>query len=231
MSDLDSFAAPAEPLPEFLVLLGLRPPVSVEDVKQAYLDKAKTAHPDRGGNAQQFVKLQEAFEQATEYAQFKAGRMKWLSGWVEQYAEQQQLVDEIRSLGGEVKVESVDWLARTIGDDFATVLERIMAVRLEGPAINDSTLAHLAEMRRLLATLRSLELIRTNVSPRGLAYVHQYDNLRHIDLSGTKTSLRAVELLLRDLKQLESIGLSGSGLGLWARLKLWLRYHGVKFTF
>ncbi len=94
--------APDQPSPrdeetlEVLAVLGLKPPVSVEDVKQAYLEKAKTAHPDRGGDPQAFVRLHVAFEQATEYARFKAGRMQWLSGWVEQYAEQQALIDEIR---------------------------------------------------------------------------------------------------------------------------------------
>jgi hypothetical protein len=64
---------------EFLTVLGLAPPVTEEDVKQAYLDKAKSAHPDRGGDVENFKRLQDAFEQATEYARFKAGRMQWLS--------------------------------------------------------------------------------------------------------------------------------------------------------
>ena len=96
---------------EFLVVLGLIPPVTVEDVRQAYLEKAKTAHPDRGGSGDEFVRLQQAFEQATEYARFKAGRMQWLSQWVGQYADQEQVVGEIRALGGSVEIESCDWLA------------------------------------------------------------------------------------------------------------------------
>ena len=92
---------------EILAVLGLRPPVTVDDVKQAYLEKAKTAHPDRGGDPQAFIRLHEAFEQATEYARFKAGRMQWLSGWVEQYAEQQELIQEVQTLGGQCEVESV----------------------------------------------------------------------------------------------------------------------------
>ena len=105
--------SPKEPALEFLAVLGLKPPVSVEDVKQAYIDKAKTAHPDRGGDAQAFMRLHEAFEQATEYARFKAGRMQWLSGWVEQYAEQQELVDEIKSLG----------IAAGVGAHFPEIIE------------------------------------------------------------------------------------------------------------
>ena len=41
-------------------------PCSPEDVKQAYLAKAKLAHPDAGGNTQQFVELQTAYERAME---------------------------------------------------------------------------------------------------------------------------------------------------------------------
>src|SRR4051794_40988010 len=109
--------------PDFLVILGLLPPVTVEDVKQAYLEKAKAAHPDRGGTTNQFVELHKAFEQATEYAKFKAGRMEWLTQWVGQYAEQEEVVAEIRALGGTADVVPADWLVTSIGNDFATVLE------------------------------------------------------------------------------------------------------------
>ncbi len=227
----DDKPAQPEPPPEFLAVLGLRLPVTVEDVKQAYLDKAKTAHPDRGGDPKEFMRLQEAFERATEYARFKQGRMKWLSGWVEQYAEQQRLVDQVKALGGSIEIESVDWLAQTIGSDFATVLERIIGVRLEGPTIDDGTLKELAEGSRLLGNLQRLQLLNTSVTPRGLAYIHPFENLREIDLSGTRTSLIAIELLLRDLPRLESIGLQNSGLGWWAQSKLRMRGRGVKFSF
>ena len=52
--------------PECLTILGLLPPVTAEDVKQAYLAKAVTAHPDRGGSPEQFIRLQKAFEEANE---------------------------------------------------------------------------------------------------------------------------------------------------------------------
>jgi hypothetical protein len=212
-------------------VLGLRLPVTVEDVKQAYLDKAKTAHPDRGGDPKEFIRLQEAFERATEYARFKQGRMKWLSGWVEQYAEQQRMIDRVKELGGKVEIESVDWLAKSIGNDFATVLERIIALVFEGPAINDAVLKEIGEAYRVLGSLQRLELLRTKVTPRGLVYIHRFESLREIDLNGTRTSLIAVELLLRDLPQLEAIGLEGSGLGWWAQSKLRMRYRNVRFSF
>ena len=168
MAESDRSAGESE-VPEFLVVLGLSQPVTVDDVKQAYLEKAKTAHPDHGGDVQTFIRLQQAFEQATEYARFKAGRMKWLSGWVEQYAEQQQAIEQIKALGGSVEVESVDWMARTVGSDFATVLERVTTLRLDGPTVDDRTLLALIEHRRTLSGMHRLELTNTRVTGEGLA--------------------------------------------------------------
>ena len=43
------------------VTLGLTPPVSREEIKAGYRDKAKAMHPDRGGSDEQFCKLTEAY--------------------------------------------------------------------------------------------------------------------------------------------------------------------------
>jgi curved DNA-binding protein CbpA len=64
--------------PEFYDVLGLAPPITVEDIKQAFLEKVKTVHPDRGGDAAAFRQLQEARDQAMQYANFRSDRMKWL---------------------------------------------------------------------------------------------------------------------------------------------------------
>src|SRR5215470_9480893 len=103
----------SEARPEFLVTLGLIPPCTVEDVKQAYLAKVKTAHPDVGGDVGEFRKLQEAFERATEWAKFRASRIAWLSTWVEKYVEQEGVVSELQRRGGKVQIEGVDWLRRS----------------------------------------------------------------------------------------------------------------------
>jgi ribosome-binding ATPase YchF (GTP1/OBG family) len=58
-------------VPECISILGLLPPVTAEDVKQAYLAKARTAHPDRGGDAAAFMRLQKAFDEANDYVKFK----------------------------------------------------------------------------------------------------------------------------------------------------------------
>ena len=205
---------------EILGVLGLKPPVSVEDVKQAPLDKVETAHPDRGGDPQDFIRLHEAYEQATEYAKFKAGRMQWLSGWVEQYADQQQLIDDIKALGGAVDVESVEWLGQTIGTDFATVMDRLAAVRLSGPQVDDAAFISIAGKLRRQAGLHRLELVNTNVTSVGLRELHRCDSLRHLDLTGTKANAQAIGSLLDTLDRLESIVLRDTGIGWAARMKL-----------
>jgi len=50
--------------PEYLEVLGLKTDVSKEMVKSAYLRMAKECHPDHGGNAEEFKRLQEAYETA-----------------------------------------------------------------------------------------------------------------------------------------------------------------------
>lgn len=215
---------------EFLTVLGLTQPVTVEDVKQAYLEKAKAAHPDRGGDVKQFVRLQKAFEQATEYAQFKAGRMQWLTRWVEQYAEQEQLVKELKALGGSVTVNSADVLTSSIGQDFATVLERIQGIHLSGKRIDDAVLLHLGMQRRILAGLKRLDLIDTSVTSVGLQQLHDLDNLEHLDLSGTQVGFHALETLVRELPRIETLGLRNSGINLWSRMKLRFVRHDLVIT-
>jgi DnaJ domain len=215
---------------EFLAVLGLAPPVTEEDVKQAYLDKSKSAHPDRGGDVNDFKRLQEAFEQATEYARFKASRMKWLSQWVGQYAEQEQVVEQIKQLGGRVDVKSSDPLTRSIGPDFAAVLDKVVGIHLSGPKIDDRVLLQLVEQRRMLAGIRSLALVDTAITHVGLLQLRTFETLRHLDLSGTSVDAVALDALLRELRQLETIVLDRTGLGWPARMKLRLRYRGLTIS-
>ena len=215
---------------EFLTVLGLAPPVTEEDVKQAYLDKCKVAHPDHGGDVSEFKRLQEAFEQATEYARFKASRMQWLSQWVEQYAEQEQVIEQIKTLGGSVEVKSSDPLTRSIGPDFAVVLDKVVGIRLSGPKIDDRVILQLAGQRRMLAGLRKLALVDTAVTQAGLLQLRPFEMLRHLDLSGTSVNPVALDALLRELRLLETIVLEGTGIGWPARMKLRLKYRNLTIS-
>ncbi len=50
--------------PACLRALDLKMPCTEAEVLAAYREKAKTLHPDRGGDLQQFLRLQKNFDQA-----------------------------------------------------------------------------------------------------------------------------------------------------------------------
>ncbi len=212
---------------EFLAVLGLAPPVTEEDVKQAYLVKARTAHPDQGGSVEEFKRLQEAFEQATEYARFKSGRMAWLSRWVEQYAEQEKLIEQVKSWAGNVDVNSSDPLSRSIGPDFAVVLDKLTGITLMGPQIDDAKIEQLVAQRRMLAGLRKLALIDTSVTEGGLLKVRELDTLRHLDLTGTVVDPDALDVILPQLKLLETLSLDRTGIGWTTKIKLRVKFRNL----
>ena len=116
-------------------------------------------------------------------------------------------------LGGKVEVESSDSLGVSIGSDFATVLDRIVAIRLRGRKIDDRVLLMLGSYRRLLASLRTLELHDTSVTSVGLAELRDLDKLSHLDLSGTQVSQEAAAQLVKELSRLETLVLRDTGLG------------------
>jgi hypothetical protein len=47
-----------------LTALGLPPSASLDEIERAYRELVKQAHPDRGGNVEQFKRLQAIYEQA-----------------------------------------------------------------------------------------------------------------------------------------------------------------------
>jgi hypothetical protein len=216
-------AGAAEARPEFLMTLGLIPPCTVEDVKQAYLAKVKTAHPDIGGDPAEFRKLQEAYERATEWAKFRASRIAWLGNWVEKYAEQETLTAEIQRRGGTVKVEGVDWLRRSFGDDFSQVAAKIHGIELTGPAVDDNTLSWLGNHRQILTSLRSINLARSAVTDAGVQHLAAFPSLREVDLAETKVTGDGL-IFLERLPDLEWLGVHGASIGMIARMKLKFKY-------
>lgn len=212
-----------EARPEFLLTLGLVPPCTVEDVKQAYLAKVKTSHPDVGGDPAEFRKLQEAFERATEWAKFRASRIQWLGTWIERYAEQEQMIAEIQQRGGKVQVEGVDWLRRSFGDDFSQVAAKVYGIEITGPAIDDIALSRLGWFRPLLTSLRSINLARSAVTDAGVQHLAAFPALREVDLSETKVTGEGL-IFLERLPEIEWLGLRGTPIGMIARMKLKFKY-------
>jgi len=168
---------------DFLAPLGLMLPISVGDVEEAYLAKAKKAHPDAGGDVERFKKLQRAYEQAHEYAQSHG--VAWLGSSVDLYVAQQQLIDTVKNLGGHVDIEDAKWIKREVGEDFAHIFERVIGIHLRGPQIDDKVLGDLVKNRQPLASLRVLDLTASHITHRGLKLVKRLPKLRWLGIQGT----------------------------------------------
>ncbi len=194
-------------------------PCSPEDVKQAYLAKAKTAHPDAGGDTQQFVELQTAYERAMEFTRFHAGRSKWLADSVERYIEQEAVVAEIQQRGGGVEMEHNDWLKREIGEDFAQVLDTIAGVRFNRPELGDADIDFLIARKDKLKSLDWVDLRRSRVTNDGLLKLAAYPRLRKLDLRGTAIGNKGLKLV-RSLERLEWIGLTDTRVNWFGRWRL-----------
>lgn len=213
--------------PEFMAMLGLLPPYSPEDVQAAYRAKVMLAHPDRGGSHAEFVKLQEAFERATEYAAFFACRRRWLGAQVELHLRQEEVVAEVRRLGGQVELETIDWVKRWIGEDFAAVTEMLRGIRLRGLADGDAALAFLAAHKPALQHLVWLDLAGARLSDEALLRLGGLELLRQLDLASTPVTARGLGVL-RELPSLRWLNLGGTRVGLWGRWRLRRSFPGLE---
>ncbi|MFM7292274.1 MAG: DnaJ domain-containing protein [Planctomycetia bacterium] len=212
-------AQPSPHHPKCLSVLGLLPPVTAEDVKQAYLAKAKEMHPDRGGDPEQFILLQKAYEEANDYVRLKAGKLEWLAAKVEAYAQQQDVVTETIERGGEVEMEEADWLRRSFGEDFGHVADKLVSVRLHGPAADDVFAILLGFRAESLADLAVLDLAGGSLTDEGLLQLKALKNLRSLDLRGTAVGKLAAEVPSW-FERLEFLGLPAGAVGLFSRLSM-----------
>jgi hypothetical protein len=216
-----SHAAPSPDLqvPECLATLGLRPPLTLEDVKQAYMALAKTAHPDRGGDPQAFIRLQKAFDDATEYVKFKASKLEWLASKIDAYAQQQEVATETIERGGSIEMEETDWLRRSFGEDFGHVADKLVAVRLPNGRADDVFAILLGFRADSLKDLAVLDLVGGSISDEGLLQLKDLKGLRHLDLRGTRVGKLAAEIP-GWFENLEFLGLPKGALGMFARMTL-----------
>src|SRR5262245_53191249 len=136
--------SPTDQRPEFMIYLGLLPPYSLEDLHKAYKARALDVHPDHGGSTADFLQLQENYSRAQEYVKFQEGRRNWLSAQVEPYLRQQEIVSEVERRGGQVEIETLDWMQRSFGD-FASLAERLRGIKLRDAEDGDGFLKYLAE--------------------------------------------------------------------------------------
>ena len=206
-------------VPACLVVLGLRPPLTLEDVKQAYLAKAMAMHPDRGGDPAEFVKLQAAFEEANDYVKFKASKLEWLASKIEAYAQQQEVATETIERGGEIEMEETDWLRKSFGEDFGHVADKLVTVRLRNPAADDVFAILLGFRADSLKDLATLDLAGGSLTDEGLLQLKELKGLRHLDLRGTQVGKLGAEAA-GWFERLEYLGLPKGSVSMLGRLAM-----------
>jgi len=211
-----------------MIALGLLPPYSLDDVHKAYKAKALVAHPDRGGAASDFLKLQEARDRAVEYVRFQEGRRIWLAAQVEPYILQQEIIAQVEHHGGRVELESIDWIKRSFGD-FAVLVDRLRAISLLNCPAGDEVLQYLAQNAEHLGHLHTLNLAGSAVSDTGIQSLPALRGLERIDLAGTRVTARGLRSL-SGLRHLKTLDLTETSLGWWARWRVRLGLRGVEIV-
>ena len=204
--------------PEYMIALGLAPPYTHEDVMQAYRTKVMKVHPDHGGSVEEFRVLQEAFEKAKEYTDFRNDRRQWIASQMERYLAVQRVFDRLQALGAEVKTNAVDWLEKSFGD-FAQLTETITSVTLNNSARVADLLAVMVEEREALESLTELNLSGCQLNDGTAQYLDTFKQLKHLDLSNNPITSDAL-YIVDELPALESLNLDGTNVGWWTKRKV-----------
>jgi hypothetical protein len=201
-----------------MAVLGLLPPYELEDVKAAFREKVLVAHPDRGGDPAAFIRLKEAYDQAVDYATFRWSRRAWIAAQVEPYLQQEEVIAEVLRRGGRVEVERFGWMAKSWGDGFPLLGERLRHVYVRDMADGDRFLAFLADHRP--PYLVGLDVAGSRVSGEGLRHLAGCEVMRWLDVSGTDVKWPALKSLLNRLPSLGWLNVRNTRLGWWGRWQL-----------
>lgn len=204
-----------------MVTLGLAPPYAIEDVQQAYREKAKQAHPDRGGSSAQFHAIQDAFEQAQAYLEFRSDRRAWIAGRMARYVALEEAVGRLRSLGASVTTVMPRWLEQSFGD-FAQLTETAVLVRAVDAPNGDQLVAALVADHAALRDLEAIELPGCRVSDEAAISLGAFQLIKRINLSRTPVTSRVLALV-DDVPSLQALLLDGSNVGWWSRRRTAVR--------
>lgn len=204
--------------PDYMVELGLAPPYTQDDVMQAYRAKAKKVHPDHGGSVEEFRVLQEAFEKAKQYTEFRTDRRQWIASKMDEYLAVQRVFDRLEAFGAEVKTNAVDWLEKSFGD-FAQLTETVTSIKLHNSNQAMDLLTAMVEEREALGNLTNLELVSCRLTDDAVQYLDNFKQLKHLNLSGNPITGEGL-YFVDDLPALEELLLDDTQVGWWMKRKV-----------
>jgi hypothetical protein len=205
-----------------MAVLGLLPPYTVEDVREAYRQKALAAHPDRGGDAAEFNRLSEAYDRATDYVALHGDRRAWIAAQVECHLAQEAVAAEVKRRGGTVEFEHMAWVKATWGEGFELLADRLRGIRARGQADGDAFLTFL--VKHQLPYLSGLDLANSRITDAGLRPLRVFAVLQWIDVSGTNVSAGGLGELLDQSQSLTYVNVRGTRIG-WLRRRSLARKH------
>jgi hypothetical protein len=201
--------------PAFMVTLGLAPPYAAEDVKQAYLEKAKLAHPDRGGSTAAFNEIQQAFERAQEYLSFRGDRRAWIAAKMDHYLAAEKAITRLKDLGASVFTKAAEWLEQSFGD-FAQLTESILLIRAVDVLNGNAIIRAMVEDFDAIRELAALELPGCGVTDEAVLSLGGFPYLRQLNLTRNPITDRALDVI-DALPALETLAIDGTNIGWWTR--------------
>lgn len=210
-----SSRAEHDPRPDFMVTLGLAPPYAIEDVKQAYRERARETHPDRGGSTEAFAAVHAAFERAQAYLEFRQDRRGWIAGKMARYAALQEAIAQLERLGAEVTAYAPEWLEQSYGD-FAQLTEHVTKIRLVDSPAPAPVIDAMVENYPSLRELTTLELPGCRLTDDDVISLSVFQQLRRLDLSRTPVTKRVLSVV-DAIESLRELDLDGTNVGWWAK--------------
>ncbi|MDG2383900.1 MAG: hypothetical protein P8N76_19660 [Pirellulaceae bacterium] len=209
----------SQPRPDCMALLDLLPPYALEDVKQAYLTKAHSVHPDHGGSTTDFLALQDAYVAAKEYVKYRGDRRHWIATMVERSIRQDQLIEQLRVVGAEISISSSPSLERSLGD-FATLMESISVISLVNSKAGNQTVHLIAEHKELLQSLEHLSLTGCLLDDAHVQRLRVLTRLTRLDLSRTAITKDSLGIV-RSFPALIELNLRRTRIDWWTRRKVY----------
>jgi hypothetical protein len=204
--------------PSYMTVLGLLPPYELEDIKVAYREKAKVAHPDHGGDPAEFMRLKEAYDQAVEYYEYRGSRRAWIAAQVDQNVRQDEVIAEVLRRGGRIEIERLDWIEKSWGEGFSYLADRLRHIYVRDMLDGDNFIKFLSGKK--LAYLAGLDVSGSRASNESLLLLADFEVLRWLDVSGTGIKRRTLQTIVNKLPSLEWLNVRNTRLGWLGRLIL-----------